>query len=133
METVWRVQDKYGKGPYRRFSTNEIVMLGDPQYEGQRLRWQWSYEEDMRREHNDSRHPSPYDDGISGMSSAHICGFRTKGQALQWFYPWMKKLMECGFTLEQVGAKSVKYGSYQLVFIRDPPLPHGELWPASSL
>lgn len=64
---VWRLESTDGRGPYRGMGELTTTAIGDY--------------------FSPSRHPLPWDDGISGnLSPDHVCGFKSVEQAKAWWY-----------------------------------------------
>jgi hypothetical protein len=98
VKTVWRVQNRYGEGPYRtRGKLAEVEWYG----------WQ-----------RDGEWPIPKEEGLP--IRGYHCGFKDLKQLHAWFHPReLKFLAKFGFRPMRVRAHSIKIGKKQLVFKRD--------------
>lgn len=104
MRTVYRMENKYGRGPY----------TPNPGF---------SWEDTVHTSENG--HPAPQNDSFSKKVILELynlhrlkCGFATMEQALNWFSPSeIQRLRSKGFNLKKVLASRVYEGTFQVLFL----------------
>lgn len=104
--TVWRVEDRMGRGPYR------------PDWETA-SKAKSQLVDEICEAHIDHRfHPLPYEDGITGLTESMVCGFATLDDLNAWFVGWHRKLNRASYWIVEytVPPRDVKRGRLQVAF-----------------
>lgn len=93
---VYRIEDRYGEGPYRADANYDLVIA-----------------------HGSNSYPTPYQDGII-REKADFCATSSMEGLHSWFIGWIDKLKERGYFIStyKVPKSKVKFGQKQVVFDR---------------
>ena len=97
---IWRVQDRFGDGPYRECFDEDIIDYHD---------------RDMKN------HPAPkYDKGIGrDIEEGEICGFISLWQLNQWFSKKdLKKLKQYGYNVVRIEVSKITVAGNKQVLAR---------------
>ena len=101
MQLVYRIENKYGNGPYVDFDHSK-----------------WT-----QREHSDNTgYPNPYEEDLVTSRSnitdhGWFCGFKNLNQLQAWFSPLeLEKLKSLGFNIVRRKTNETRIGKKQLIF-----------------
>jgi hypothetical protein len=99
---MFRVEDKYGAGPYVGEEDNPLLAH-------------------MFAVHGDADHPQPWDDPmLEDIYPDEVCGFPTLCALEEWFAGYEDVLAELGYgiVVYSTPLNTVRYGKKQAVFVK---------------